>query len=194
MVRRPSSLQTILPPSLEGASMSQKLPRASPDKESPTQERPQPISNLSRRNSIVKTQAPRPEKQKENASSLNASADRVEKVTAIFDFEAENDGEMTIQRGDVITLLKRIDEGWWLGRCNNAKGIFPANYVEPLVAPSINNNNVTRDPELRGDRLEHDSLTRGRSTITACTECDCEDFSANVFKPTKCNNCFHFHG
>lgn len=29
--------------------------------------------------------------------------------------------------------------------------------------------------------------------ITSCTQCNCEEFSANVFKFGHCNNCFHKH-
>lgn len=31
------------------------------------------------------------------------------------------------------------------------------------------------------------------SVATECSECDCNDFCANVFKPGHCNNCFHKH-
>ncbi|KAF9153025.1 hypothetical protein BG015_004240 [Linnemannia schmuckeri] len=31
------------------------------------------------------------------------------------------------------------------------------------------------------------------STVAPCRECQCDDFTANVFKPGSCNNCFHTH-
>ncbi|KAF8946030.1 hypothetical protein BGZ47_001468 [Haplosporangium gracile] len=31
------------------------------------------------------------------------------------------------------------------------------------------------------------------STMAPCRECQCDDFTANVFKPGSCNNCFHAH-
>ncbi|KAI8914213.1 hypothetical protein EDD86DRAFT_187059, partial [Gorgonomyces haynaldii] len=52
-------------------------------------------------------------------------------VRAVFDFDAENDGELSLRKGDVIQVLKEIDEGWWQGQSTDGRtGMFPSNYVE----------------------------------------------------------------
>lgn len=51
-------------------------------------------------------------------------------ATAIYDFEAENDGELNFREGDQITLLSRLDENWIEGSIYNQTGIFPSTYVE----------------------------------------------------------------
>lgn len=41
--------------------------------------------------------------------------------------------------------------------------------------------------------LKEAPLAREMSIIGPCGECNCNEFSPNVFKPKSCNNCFHFH-
>ena len=33
-------------------------------------------------------------------------------------------------QGDVVTLLRQLDQHWFEGQLQGRKGIFPANYVE----------------------------------------------------------------
>ncbi|KAG2469206.1 mitogen-activated protein kinase kinase kinase 10 [Polypterus senegalus] len=54
--------------------------------------------------------------------------------TAVFDYEATADEELTLRRGDVLEVLSKDskvsgDEGWWTGKIKDKVGIFPSNYV-----------------------------------------------------------------
>uniref|UniRef100_A0A2K5KG71 mitogen-activated protein kinase kinase kinase n=1 Tax=Colobus angolensis palliatus TaxID=336983 RepID=A0A2K5KG71_COLAP len=56
--------------------------------------------------------------------------------TAVFDYEAAGDEELTLRRGDRVQVLSQDcavsgDEGWWTGQLNQRVGIFPSNYVAP---------------------------------------------------------------
>ncbi|XP_036083034.1 SH3 domain-containing kinase-binding protein 1 isoform X1 [Rousettus aegyptiacus] len=52
----------------------------------------------------------------------------------IFPYEAQNDDELTIKEGDIVTLINKdcIDKGWWEGELNGRRGVFPDNFVKLL--------------------------------------------------------------
>ncbi|KAM9180949.1 SH3 domain-containing kinase-binding protein 1 isoform 3-T3 [Dugong dugon] len=52
----------------------------------------------------------------------------------IFPYEAQNDDELTIKEGDIVTLINKdcIDLGWWEGELNGRRGVFPDNFVKLL--------------------------------------------------------------
>ena len=46
--------------------------------------------------------------------------------------------DLSFKRGDLIVLLRQLDEHWFLGEAANSQGTFPVNYVQvinPLVGP-----------------------------------------------------------
>ncbi|KAK5661967.1 hypothetical protein OQA88_10078 [Cercophora sp. LCS_1] len=51
---------------------------------------------------------------------------------ALFTFEADQPGDLSFKKGDVITVLKKTDSAndWWTGMIGTRHGIFPSNYVK----------------------------------------------------------------
>ncbi|KAF9361985.1 hypothetical protein BGX26_008157 [Mortierella sp. AD094] len=57
----------------------------------------------------------------------------VQKVQALYDYDAQSDLELTIREGDVIILTSTdCSEGWWEGTLRGVTAQFPASYVEML--------------------------------------------------------------
>ncbi|CAI9728213.1 abl interactor 2 isoform X1 [Octopus vulgaris] len=57
----------------------------------------------------------------------------LEKVVAIYDYQADKADELTFTENAVIYVIKKNDDGWWEGVMDGVTGLFPGNYVEPCI-------------------------------------------------------------
>ena len=57
----------------------------------------------------------------------------IDRVTAIYDYSADKDDELTFNEGSTIFVLKKNDDGWWEGVMDGVTGLFPGNYVEATI-------------------------------------------------------------
>ncbi|KAI5608029.1 abl interactor 1 isoform X3, partial [Silurus asotus] len=57
----------------------------------------------------------------------------VEKVVAIYDYAKDKDDELSFMEGAIIYIIKKNDDGWFEGVSNGITGLFPGNYVEPIM-------------------------------------------------------------
>ena len=48
----------------------------------------------------------------------------------MFEYEAQDDDELTLHVGDVIDVICDVGDGWWRGNLNGTIGILPSNFVE----------------------------------------------------------------
>ncbi|XP_049734720.1 SH3 domain-containing protein 21 [Elephas maximus indicus] len=58
-----------------------------------------------------------------------------------FNYNPEQADELKLQAGEIVEVLKEIEDGWWLGQKNGQLGAFPSNFVELLDSgpPSLGN-------------------------------------------------------
>ncbi|XP_036030291.1 SH3 domain-containing kinase-binding protein 1 isoform X6 [Onychomys torridus] len=75
------------------------------------------------------TSAPDPSK-----TEMDSRTKTKDYCKVIFPYEAQNDDELTIKEGDIVTLINKdcIDVGWWEGELNGRRGVFPDNFVKLL--------------------------------------------------------------
>lgn len=175
--------------------------------------------------SLIADKAPAKQVEKEESTALMI-------VKANYNFVAETENELSIKKGDIIQVIKMIDEGWWVGVSHDKKGMFPSNYVT-IIENNVNDDcedsskiNSEIDKKIESNEIDESKFMQtvskpgfsylpkgapitfiGRkgnnsnaqdeqpqaNVSTSCTQCDCEEFAANVFKPGHCNNCFHKH-
>eukprot|EP00043_Microstomoeca_roanoka_P019877 m.231236 g.231236 ORF g.231236 m.231236 type:complete len:381 (-) comp17064_c3_seq1:1493-2635(-) len=77
-------------------------------------------------------QEPEPEPEPEQEPEPQQTTGGGIRARALYDYQAEEEGELTFDPEDIITDIEMIDEGWWRGSFNGAVGLFPANYVEVI--------------------------------------------------------------
>ncbi|XP_022283544.1 SH3 domain-containing protein 21 isoform X6 [Canis lupus familiaris] len=49
-----------------------------------------------------------------------------------FSYSPEQADELQLQAGEIVEVIKEIEDGWWLGKKNGQLGAFPSNFVELL--------------------------------------------------------------
>merc|ERR1712029_568850 len=73
---------------------------------------------------------------KNSTLSRNQNGQQTEgKGKAKFNFQAQTPMELSLIKGEMVTLTRRVDQNWYEGRIGSRKGIFPASYIEILVEP-----------------------------------------------------------
>ncbi|KAG8760164.1 hypothetical protein FRC14_003920 [Serendipita sp. 396] len=72
-------------------------------------------------------------------------------AVVLYDYEATEDGEMSLVEGEFVDQIEEMDEGWWQGVAvsdKNRTGVFPANYVEIVeAAPAEEAEEKAAEPE-----------------------------------------------
>ena len=73
----------------------------------------------------------KPPPPKPKPSRLSA-APTAEKVTALYDYAAQAEGDLSFRVGDVIEIITRTqnDNEWWTGKLNGKQGQFPGQYLQ----------------------------------------------------------------
>lgn len=69
-------------------------------------------------------------------------------IYGLWDYEAQNDDELSMKEGDCMTILRREDEDeieWWWARLNDKEGYVPRNLlgVSPWYFQSEKKNHLT---------------------------------------------------
>jgi len=63
------------------------------------------------------------------ASQHTAQSDFV-RCTANHDYKASRDDELNLRKGQIVDILEKSADGWWMGRSEGKDGWFPSNFVE----------------------------------------------------------------
>ncbi|NXC40362.1 SH3R2 ligase, partial [Penelope pileata] len=58
--------------------------------------------------------------------------DGVPRAKALYSYRGHSPGELRFNKGDIIVLLRQLDENWYLGEVNGVSGVFPASSVQVI--------------------------------------------------------------
>lgn len=77
------------------------------------------------------------EKVHEDEGELSATIANIKKVCALYDLISYEPDELSFKKGDIITVIESVYRDWWRGLLPNGRvGIFPLNYVTPVISKS----------------------------------------------------------
>ena len=70
---------------------------------------------------------------KKNAGPSSNEKPSLAKAIALYDFNAQQAGDLSFKKGDYIFITQsKPGDDWWTGRSGTADGIFPRNYVQVI--------------------------------------------------------------
>ncbi|KAK9298324.1 hypothetical protein QLX08_008326 [Tetragonisca angustula] len=101
----------------------------------------------------------------------------------LFPYEAANIDELTLNEGDIITLLSTnaSDKGWWIGELNGQVGLFPDNFVEVLnIPPDQQDHEQKLKPPVKSLKYSH--LIKKNGKVHTKKSLDVKDIHADVTK------------
>ena len=60
-------------------------------------------------------------------------AEALSKATALFDYTAQNEEELSVAEGESLSVFDKADSDWWLVKNSTGQfGLVPATYVEEV--------------------------------------------------------------
>ncbi|KAF1579036.1 E3 ubiquitin-protein ligase SH3RF2, partial [Eudyptes moseleyi] len=87
----------------------------------------------------------------------------VPRAKALYTYRGHNPGELRFNKGDIIVLLRQLDENWYLGEVNGISGVFPASSVQVIkhlpLAPPLSRALYSFDLRSRDKTENKDCLT-----------------------------------
>ena len=88
---------------------------------------------------LVETAAVATTIEKPLQSSTNANLLPSDRYEAKYDFFGSTDIELALKKGDIVSVIEKVDNGWWKGVCGGRVGWFPEAYVQPAPqeAPKV---------------------------------------------------------
>ncbi|SMN18885.1 similar to Saccharomyces cerevisiae YHL002W HSE1 Subunit of the endosomal Vps27p-Hse1p complex required for sorting of ubiquitinated membrane proteins into intralumenal vesicles prior to vacuolar degradation [Maudiozyma saulgeensis] len=94
----------------------------------------------------------------------------VKKVRAMYDLNSSEKDELSFKKGDIIIVLEQVYRDWWRGTLHGKIGIFPLNYVTPIVEPTIEELQIENSKEnmvfQQYDKINHLHQTLKNSSQT----------------------------
>ncbi|XP_011171148.1 SH3 domain-containing protein 19 isoform X2 [Solenopsis invicta] len=81
---------------------------------------------------------------------------------ALYDFSATQPTDLALKEGDIVQLVKKVNDDWLEGRIGNRQGIFPLSFIDIKVPlPGLSDNVVTALYAFPGETSDDLSFEEG---------------------------------
>uniref|UniRef100_A0A8C8EVX4 Spectrin alpha, non-erythrocytic 1 n=1 Tax=Oncorhynchus tshawytscha TaxID=74940 RepID=A0A8C8EVX4_ONCTS len=93
-----------------------------------------------------------------------------ELVLALYDYQEKSPREVTMKKGDILTLLNSTNKDWWKVEVNDRQGFVPAAYVKKLDPTQSSSRENLLDEQgsigLRQDQIENQPLAKEACSVS----------------------------
>ncbi|XP_050450132.1 SH3 domain-containing kinase-binding protein 1-like isoform X2 [Cataglyphis hispanica] len=78
-----------------------------------------------------------------------------------YNYVAQEDDELTLKKGDIITGIKVMLGGWWEGTLRDKRGMFPDNFVKVLNSSTGNGTSGSTSETVNNTKFDEVTLRNG---------------------------------
>uniref|UniRef100_A0AAQ4Q8H5 Spectrin alpha, non-erythrocytic 1 n=1 Tax=Gasterosteus aculeatus aculeatus TaxID=481459 RepID=A0AAQ4Q8H5_GASAC len=93
-----------------------------------------------------------------------------ELVLALYDYQEKSPREVTMKKGDILTLLNSTNKDWWKVEVNDRQGFVPAAYVKKLDPTQSSSRENLLDEHgsiaLRQDQIDNQLVTKEACSVS----------------------------
>ncbi|CAB1332446.1 unnamed protein product, partial [Coregonus sp. 'balchen'] len=93
-----------------------------------------------------------------------------ELVLALYDYQEKSPREVTMKKGDILTLLNSTNKDWWKVEVNDRQGFVPAAYVKKLDPTQSSSRENLLDEQgsigLRQDQIENQPVAKEACSVS----------------------------
>ncbi|XP_040260711.1 spectrin alpha chain, non-erythrocytic 1 isoform X4 [Bufo bufo] len=109
-----------------------------------------------------------------------------ELVLALYDYQEKSPREVTMKKGDILTLLNSTNKDWWKVEVNDRQGFVPAAYVKKLdPAQSASRENLLEDQgsiALRQEQIDGQTLVSKEAGSVSLRMNQVEELYQNILE------------
>ena len=85
------------------------------------------------------------------------------KLKALYDYKATDSTQLSIKKGEVLTLVEKTNDNWWNASNHTQIGYVPSNYVEEMK-PTVVKSSVSPDMRRMVLKTKEGELNKSSST------------------------------
>ncbi|XP_012734222.2 SH3 domain-containing protein 21 [Fundulus heteroclitus] len=89
---------------------------------------------------------------------------QLRKCEVAFPYSPQNEDELELVVGEILEIIREIEDGWWMGIKNGKMGAFPSNFVKEIfVSPKDGKQNESKARPKLSDALFSKEISRQAS-------------------------------